>query len=273
MTRVVVIGAAGRMGRLLVKNILISSDLRLVGAIEAQGNPTIGSDAGALAGLPNCGLQLTDNLKGSLANADVIIDFSTGRIVENAKQAFFNNVGIVIGTTGLGQEEKNELKKLAEEGARIVCAPNMSVGVNLLFYLAGYVAKILGDSYDIELVELHHNQKKDAPSGTAVRLVEIMAEARNMSMDSDICYGRKGITGTRAQNEIGVHAVRCGDVVGEHTIYFSTCGERVELTHKASTRETFALGALRGARFISKSAPGLYDMQDVLGISKSCLDT
>ena len=268
MTRIAVIGAAGRMGRLLIKNTLTSSDLRLVGAVEAHGNTTIGTDAGALAGLPNCGLQITDNLKGAMVNADVMIDFSTGNVVENAKLAFANNTGIVIGTTGIKQEEENELKKLAAAGARIVCAPNMSVGVNMLFSLAGQVAKILGDTYDIELVELHHNQKKDAPSGTAVKLVDIMAKARDMNTEKDICYGRKGITGARPQKEIGVHAVRCGDVVGEHTIYFSTCGERIELTHKASTRETFALGALRGARFIAEAKPGLYDMQDVLGITK-----
>jgi len=258
MIRIVVIGAAGRMGRSLVKNILSSSDLRLVGAIESQNNQTLGADAAVLAGLPNCGLQVSDNLRGALSNADVMIDFSTGDVIKNLKEAISLNVAAVIGTTGLKQDEKEELKKLAEGGGRIVFAPNMSVGVNLLFYLAPQIAKILGDSYDIELVELHHNQKKDAPSGTAVRLVELMADARKLDMEKDICYGRNGITGARPANEIGVHAVRCGDVAGEHTIYFSTCGERIEITHKASTRETFALGALR-----------LYDMQDVLGISKA----
>lgn len=268
MTRVIVIGAAGRMGRLLVKNTLTSSDLRLVGAIESSNNEAIGADAAVLAGLPNCGLQISSNLRGALSNADVVIDFSTSDIVKNAKDAVALNVGVVIGTTGLKQEEKDELKELAAKGGRIVCAPNMSVGVNILFHLAPQIAKILGESYDIELVELHHNQKKDAPSGTAVKLVELMAEARNMDMKTDICYGRSGITGIRPSKEIGVHALRCGDVVGEHTIYFSTCGERIELTHKASNRETFALGALRGARFIAEAKPGLYDMQDVLGLSK-----
>lgn len=269
MIRIVVIGAAGRMGRLLVKNTLSSSDLRLVGAIEAKNNETIGSDAAALAGLPICGLKVSDNLKEVLSNADVMIDFSTSDVVKNAKEAVSLNVGVVIGTTGLKQTEKDELRNLTNNSGRIVCAPNMSVGVNLLFHLAGQVAKILGESYDIEVVELHHNQKKDAPSGTAVKLVEVMAEARNMDMGKDICYGRNGITGARPAKEIGVHAVRCGDVVGEHTVYFSTCGERIELTHKASTRETFALGALRGARFIAEAKPGFYDMQDVLGISKA----
>lgn len=269
MIRIVVMGAAGRMGRLLLKNTLSSSDLRLVGAIESKNNETLGADAAVLAGLPSCGLLLSDNLKEALSNADVVIDFSTSDVVKNAKEAVSANVGVVIGTTGLKQAEKDELKNLADNGGRIVCAPNMSVGVNLLFHLASKVAKILDESYDIEVVELHHNQKKDAPSGTAVRLVEVMAQARNLDMGKDICYGRNGITGARPTGEIGVHAVRCGDVVGEHTVYFSACGERIELTHKASTRETFSLGALKGARFIATAKPGLYDMQDVLGINKA----
>ena len=257
------------MGKMLVKNTLSSSDLRLVGAIESKNNENIGADTAALAGLPNCGLQISDNLRGALSNADVMIDFSTSDVIKNAKKAIDLNVGVVIGTTGLNQTEKEELKELARNGGRIVCAPNMSVGVNLLFHLAGQVAKILDESYNIEVVELHHNQKKDAPSGTAVRLVELMAEARNIDMEKNICYGRNGITGARPEKEIGVHALRCGDVVGEHTVYFSACGERIELTHKASTRETFALGALKGARFIANAKPGFYDMQDVLGISKA----
>ena len=264
MINIVVIGAAGRMGRLIIKNILVSSDLKLVGAVEAKQSPLLGADAAILAGALPCGIKLTDDLQKALNEADVVIDFSTGDVVDNARESARHGAGIVIGSTSLSEQQKQELKNLVNAGAKIVCTPNMSVGVNMLFRIAGDVAKILGDSYDIELVELHHNQKKDAPSGTAMKLVEILANARNMDVNKDVCYGRKGIIGERPSKQIGVHAIRCGDIVGEHTIIFSTNGERIELTHKATTRETFALGALRAAKYVKDAKPGYYDMQDVL---------
>ena len=153
---------------------------------------------------------------------------------------------------------------MAEKGARIVFAPNMSIGVNLLFHLCRQVAAILDEDYDIEVVEMHHNQKKDAPSGTAVRLAEILCEARGLDYNNDVRHGREGITGARTKHEIGMHALRGGDVVGDHTVIFATTGERIELTHKASSRDTFARGALRAVRFLADAKPGLYDMQDVL---------
>ena len=270
MTNIVVIGAAGSMGRSIVKKILLSSDLKLIGAVEVKQNPLLSSDAAVLAGVASaCGIKLVDNLQEVLKGADVVIDFSTGDVVGNARESVKKGVGIVIGTTALSEQQKQELKSLVNSGGKIVCTPNMSVGVNMLFHIAGEVAKILGESYDIELIESHHNQKKDAPSGTAVKLVEVLAKARNMDINKDICYGRNGITGERPKKQIGVHAVRCGDIVGEHTIIFSTNGERIELTHKATTRETFVLGALRAARFIKDAEPGYYDMQDVLNITES----
>ncbi len=269
MINIVVIGAAGRMGRLIMKNILIMPNLKLVGAIEAKQSPLLGTDAAVLVEALPCGIKLTDDLQQSLNGADVVIDFSTGDIVGNARESVKHGAGVVIGTTALSEQQKQELKNLVSAGARIVCTPNMSVGMNMLFHIAGEVAKILGESYDIELVELHHNQKKDAPSGTAMKLVEILAKARNMDVDRDICYGRKGIIGERPAKQIGVHAVRCGDIAGEHTIIFSTNGERIELIHKATTRETFALGALRAAMYVKNAKPGCYDMQDVLDIKKS----
>lgn len=264
MTNIVIIGAAGRMGRAIVKNILESSDFKLVGAVEAKQSPFLGTDAAVLVGGLPCGIKLTDDLKKVPNETDVVIDFSTGDVVSNARESVRHGAGVVIGTTALSEQQKQELKNLVTSGARIVCAPNMSVGVNMLFHIAGEVAKILGDGYDIELVEMHHNQKKDAPSGTAMKLVEVLANARNMDIDKDVCYGRKGIVGERPKKQIGVHAVRGGDIIGEHTVIFSTNGEKIELTHKATSRETFALGALRAARYVKNAKPGCYDMQDVL---------
>lgn len=269
MINIVVIGAAGRMGRLIVKNILLSGDLKLVGAIESKQCPLLGNDAAVLAELLPCGVKLIDDLQKVPDEVDVVIDFSTGDVVSNARVSVRKGAGLVIGSTVLSEQQKQELRKLANAGGKMVCTPNMSVGANMLFYIAGEVAGILGEGYDIELIELHHNQKKDAPSGTAIKLVEILAKVRNMDIEKDICYGRKGITGERPVKQIGVHAVRCGDIVGEHTVIFSSNGERFELTHKATTRENFALGALRAARYIRDAKPGYYDMQDVLNVTKT----
>ena len=265
MVKIIVAGAAGRMGKLLVKNILEANDMLLVGATEFEKSPNMGKDAGITAGTSVADVHITSKLPPLLSDADVLIDFSTGNVTENAKLAINAGLGVVIGTTALSPEEKQKLEKLAVNG-KIVFAPNMSIGVNLLFSLVEKVAKTLNENYEIEIVEMHHNQKKDAPSGTAAKLVEIAAEARNLNFDNDICYGRNGITGARPKHEIGVHALRGGDVVGEHTVIFAANGERVELTHKASSRETFALGALEAARFLQKTDPGLYTMQDVLGL-------
>jgi 4-hydroxy-tetrahydrodipicolinate reductase len=266
MIKVIVAGAAGRMGKLLVKNILEADDMSLIGATEIEKSPYIGKDAGITAGTANSNVSITPKLSPLLSGADILIDFSTGNVVESAELAINTGLGVVIGTTALSSEEKQKLKKLALSGGKIVFAPNMSIGVNLLFSLVEKVAKTLNENYEIEIVEMHHNQKKDAPSGTAAKLVEIAAEARKLNFDKNICYGRNGITGARPKQEIGVHALRGGDVVGEHTVIFATNGERVELTHKASSRETFALGALEAARFLQKVGPGLYTMQDVLGL-------
>ena len=266
MIRIIVAGAAGRMGKLIIKNIQTANDLILTGATEFDKSPHIGKDAGITAGTSQAEVNITSKLSPLLSNADILIDFSTGDVVKNAELAINTGLCVVIGTTALTSADKQKLKDLAVNGGKIVFAPNMSIGVNLLFSLVKKVAKTLNENYEIEIVEMHHNQKKDAPSGTAAKLVEIAAEARNLKMDKDICYGRNGITGTRPKHEIGVHALRGGDVVGEHTVIFAANGERVELTHKASSRETFALGALEAARFLQKVDPGLYSMQNVLGL-------
>ena len=173
---------------------------------------------------------------------------------------------MVLGTTTITPGERQKLRILAERGGKLVVAGNMSVGVNLLYKLAGEAAKTLGEAYNVEIVEMHHNQKKDAPSGTAARLAEVVCEARNWDPAEVLKYGRSGVIGERPDREIGMHSLRGGDVVGDHTVIFAINGERVELTHKASSRDTFARGALRAAEFLSAAAPGMYDMQDVLGL-------
>ncbi len=272
MLKVIVIGAAGRMGRRLVANIAAADDLELVGAVEAPQSPLLGQDAGVTAGIAANGVKISSDLKDIVNQADAVIDFSIGDVVANAEIAVAAGCSMVIGTTALSESDKASLEALAEDGGRIVQAPNMSVGVNLLFHLCSQVTEILGNEYDIEIIEMHHNLKKDAPSGTAVRLAEVIADARNLSYQNDVMHGRVGIVGERQPNEIGMHAVRGGDVVGDHTVIFATGGERIELTHKASSRDTFAKGALRAARFLATATAGLYDMQDVLGL-KSVITT
>jgi len=266
MIKVTVIGAGGRMGRRLVSNIIESNDLNLAGALDAPGVPFIGQDAGILAGVGECGVAITDDLAKAIKDADAIIDFSTGNVIENTRAAVAKGAAVVIGTTALGAEGKEELQKLANAGGKIVFASNMSVGVNLLFHLCKEVSSILDEDYDIEIVEMHHNQKKDAPSGTAVTLAEVACEARGLSYENDVRHGREGMVGNRTKKEIGMHSLRGGDVVGDHTVIFATGGERIELTHKASTRDTFAKGALRAVRFLANVEAGLYNMQDVLNL-------
>lgn len=266
MIRVAVLGAAGRMGRALVQAIVNDSETALSGATEVAGNDLLGQDAGVVAGVGAQGVALTDCLASVLSPSDAVIDFTSPDVtVANARAAVEAGCSIVVGTTGLTSDQRRELEGLAGTG-RIVLAPNMSVGVNLLFHLCDQVTRILGEEYDIEVTEMHHNRKKDAPSGTAVRLGEVLAAARGLDPERDIRHGRVGAVGARPHGEIGMHALRGGDVVGEHTVLFATDGERVELTHKASTRETFTRGAVRAVKFLADHPASLYDMQDVLGL-------
>lgn len=267
MIHVCIVGAAGRMGRRLIALLSESDDMRLTGALESKNSAFIGQDAGLVAGVKSSGVAITDNLKNAIEGADVMIDFSTGDVVSNAKIATAHDVACVIGSTGLNDEAKVELARLAESGGKIVYATNMSVGINILFGLCRELAEILGSEYDIEVVEMHHRNKKDAPSGTALSLAEALCEGRKLSLQ-DCRFGRKGLTGTRTNTEIGIHALRGGDVVGEHTVVFATEGERIEISHKASNRDAFAKGALRAARFLMTASAGLYNMQKVLGIER-----
>jgi len=267
MIKTVVNGAAGRMGRMLVNEVLATEGLQLTGALEAPQCPFLGADAAQLAGQDACGVKITADFEEALKDADCIIDFTAAAVTRViAPKLAEKGVAMVIGSTGLTNDDITMLEGLVAKGARIVQSPNMSVGVNLLFALCEKVAPLLGEAYDIEVVEMHHNQKKDAPSGTAVRLGEILAEARGLDYGTAVRNGRSGIVGARTRNEIGMHALRGGDVVGDHTVIFATEGERVELTHKASSRQTFAKGAMRAAKFLATAKPGRYDMQDVLGL-------
>ncbi len=267
MLKVVVAGAAGRMGRMLVNLIEKADDMVLSGALEAPGNPLLGSDAGAVAGCAPAGVLLTDDPSSALAEADVLINFSTGGVAAAASAAAKRKAAVVIGSTALSAEEKAAIRALVDtEAARIVLSPNMAVGVNLLFHLVGKAARLLGRDYDVEIVEMHHRHKKDAPSGTALRLAEVVCEARNLQCGDALRHGRSGIIGERTDSEVGMHSLRGGDVVGDHTVIFAADGERVELSHRASSRENFARGALLAARFAVAAAPGVYDMQDVLGL-------
>ncbi|WP_416397255.1 4-hydroxy-tetrahydrodipicolinate reductase [Allohahella sp. A8] len=263
-TGIAVLGVAGRMGRALVEAIQDSPEAVLAGATVREGSPFIGADAGVMAGVGSTGVEVTATLDES---CDVIIDFtSVEALAANLELATRLDRPIVIGTTGLSDEQKALLNEAARR-IPIVFAPNMSVGVNVLIDIVGRVASLLGDTYDVEIIETHHRFKKDAPSGTALRLGEAAADALGRSLAECAVYGREGHTGERTVREIGFETVRGGDVVGDHTVLFAGLGERVELTHKASSRLTFATGAVKAAVWLAKKPPGLYDMRDVLGLS------
>lgn len=267
MTKVVVCGAMGRMGRAILA-ILKEQPYGLVlsGAVETAGNPMIGQDAFEAAGVGKAGVPVTSDFASAIASADVAIDFTAAASsIVHARIAAAAGKSIVIGSTGFTVDQKAAVAEVAA-GAPVVLAPNMSIGMNLMFKVAADVARVLGDDYDVEIVEVHHRFKKDAPSGTAVRLADSVAAALGRDMAEVGVYGREGMVGERTQKEIGVFAVRAGDVVGEHTLTFGGIGERLEITHRAHSRENFARGAVRAAGWLVRKPAGLYDMQDVLGI-------
>lgn len=262
-------GAMGRMGKAILA-ILGENPygLTLSGAVEAAGHPLIGRDAAAVAGGGRTGVKVTEDPGSAIAAADVAIDFSTADAsVRNAFLAAEAGKPIVIGSTGIGADQLERIREAAGKTA-IVQSPNMSIGVNLMFRVAADMARVLGDDYDVEIVETHHRFKKDAPSGTAVKLADVVASALERNMEEVGVYGRKGMTGERSRREIGVFAMRSGDVVGEHTLVFGGIGERLEITHRAHSRDTFARGAVRAASWVLGKPPGLYDMADVLGFRR-----
>ncbi|RKG64882.1 4-hydroxy-tetrahydrodipicolinate reductase [Corallococcus sp. CA054B] len=268
MTRTVITGISGRMGSTLVRLAKAASDLPVVGATVRPGSPLSGQDAGLVARLGSpLDVLAHDDLGRALdgAKADVVVDFTGPEAtLHHAKVCAERGVALVVGTTGFAPEGRAQLEAHAKR-IPIVAAPNMSVGVNLVIRMAAELARVLGPSFDVEVLEAHHRMKKDAPSGTALKLAEVLVDALGRSKD-DLTFAREGQTGARPTGEIGVQALRGGDVVGEHTVYFFGEGERIELTHRATNRDQFAQGALRAARWVAGRAPGLYDMADVLGL-------
>jgi 4-hydroxy-tetrahydrodipicolinate reductase len=266
MTRIAISGAAGRMGRKLVEACDSADDLSVTVALEHGGHKLLGADAGAVAGIGELGVAIRSDLAGATQDFDVLIDF-TRPDVSLANLAVCRTAGkhMVIGTTGFTDEQKSEIQS-ASSSMAIVLAPNMSVGVNLCLKLLDTAARVLGDAVDIEIIEAHHRHKLDAPSGTALRMGEVVAGALGRDLKTCAVYGREGQTGPRDRKTIGFETIRGGDIVGDHTVLFAADGERVEITHKASSRATFANGAARAAAWIATQARGLFDMQDVLGL-------
>jgi len=263
--RIAVAGASGRMGRMLIEAVSAADDLVLVGALDVSGSAAIGQDASAFLGQP-CGVAIGADLQAGLANAQVLIDFTRpeGTL---AHLAACRRLGVkmVIGTTGLSDAQKAEIAEHAGHIA-VMMAPNMSVGVNVMLKLLDTAARALGDGFDIEVIEAHHRHKVDAPSGTALQMGEVLAAALGRDLKACAVYGREGVTGERDPSTIGFATVRGGDIVGDHTVLFAGTGERVEITHKASSRATFAQGALRAARFLATQRQGLFGMNEVLGL-------
>ncbi|WP_127476769.1 4-hydroxy-tetrahydrodipicolinate reductase [Sulfurivermis fontis] len=266
MIRVAVTGAAGRMGRVLIEACQQAEGVTLGAAIERPGSSVIGVDAGELAGIGRNGVAVTDNLAALAGEFDVLIDFTRPEVtLANVAVCRAAGKRMVIGTTGLDAAQKAALAEAGQE-IGIVFAPNMSVGVNLCLKLLDMAARVLGDEVDIEIIEAHHRHKVDAPSGTALAMGETVARALGRDLKECALYGRQGHTGERDRKTIGFETIRAGDIVGDHTVLFATLGERVEITHKASSRMTFAKGAVRAAAWLMQKERGLYDMQDVLGL-------
>jgi len=265
LQHVAIAGSAGRMGRALLEGVFQAPDLRLHAALERADSPFLGKDAGELLGAP-CGVKITGNVPDALAGAHVLIDFTRPEgTLHHLQVCVERGVNMVIGTTGLSAEQKVRVQQAADRVA-VVMAPNMSVGVNLVLKLLDTAARVLKEGYDIEIIEAHHRLKVDAPSGTALRMGEVIADALGRDLTQVAVYGREGVTGERQASTIGFATVRGGDIVGDHTALFAGIGERIEITHKASSRATFALGALRAARFLAGKRAGLFDMHDVLGL-------
>jgi 4-hydroxy-tetrahydrodipicolinate reductase len=263
--RIAVAGASGRMGRMLIEAIFDADDATLTGALDVETAPTVGVDAGLYAGRKT-GVLIESGLKQGLANADYLIDFTRpeGTLVHLAYCAA-HGIKMIIGTTGFDAEGKAAIAAAAEQTA-IVFAPNMSVGVNVTMKLLELAAKSFSEGYDIEIIEAHHRHKIDAPSGTALKMGEVIADALGRKLDDVAVYAREGITGERDPSSIGFATIRGGDIVGDHTVLFAGIGERIEISHKSASRVTYAHGSLRAARFLRDKSTGLYDMQDVLGL-------
>ena len=266
MIQVTVAGAAGRMGQRIIHMIHQNPETTLSGAFEHPEHPYVGQDAGLVAGVGELGVTIAGTMQKSAEQADVLIDFTAPQAtLDNMRIAADKGLCMVIGTTGITGAVLEEVETLAGK-IRCVLAPNMSIGVNVMFKIAREMARILGPDYDMEILEVHHRMKKDAPSGTAMRLARILADASKRDLDKVGVYERKGMIGERTRDEIGIQTWRAGDITGEHTVMFGGIGERLELIHRAHNRDNFARGAVRAALWVVQQPKGLYDMQDVLGL-------
>ena len=266
MTRIAITGASGRMGRVLIQAVAETDGVELGAALARTGSSMLGVDAGELAGVGKLGVAISDDIKAAAPNYDVLIDFTRPEAtLENLAVCRQTGKRIVIGTTGFDDAGKKAISDAGND-IGVVFAPNMSVGVNLCFKLLDLAARVMGDEVDIEVIEAHHRHKIDAPSGTALRMGEVVADALGRDLKECAVYGREGQTGERDRKTIGFETIRAGDVVGDHTVLFADIGERVEITHKASSRMTFANGAVRASKWLMDKDSGLFDMQDVLGL-------
>jgi 4-hydroxy-tetrahydrodipicolinate reductase len=265
MLNIAVAGASGRMGRMLVETLDASEGVQLSGALDIPGSPLLGRDAGEMLGV-KMGVIVTADLTHGLQHAQVLIDFTRPEgTLQHLNYCVAHGIKMVIGTTGFDEAGKAAIAEAAKKTA-LVFAPNMSIGVNATFKILEMAAQILNTGYDVEIIEAHHRHKVDAPSGTALRMGEVVAQALGRNLQDVAVYGREGVTGERKPETIGFATIRGGDVVGDHTVLFAGIGERIEITHKSSSRVTYAHGSVRAARFLAGRATGLFDMQDVLGL-------
>lgn len=263
--KIAIVGASGRMGRMLIESTLKDGEATLVAAIDQPGTPAMGKDAGELVGSP-CGVLVTSDIEAGIAKADCLIDFTRPEgTLEHLNICRRHGVAVVIGTTGFDAAGKQAIADAARE-VPVVFAPNMSVGVNVVFKLLNMASRMMSEGYDIEIVEAHHRHKIDAPSGTALRMGEVVAQALGRDLKECAVYGREGVTGERDPSSIGFASVRGGDIVGDHVVMYCGTGERVEIGHKMASRMPYAQGSLRAARFLAGRKSGLFDMQDVLGL-------
>ncbi|MDA8327129.1 MAG: 4-hydroxy-tetrahydrodipicolinate reductase [Nitrospiraceae bacterium] len=268
MVKIAVAGAMGRMGSRIAALSTEYGDIRLAGALERKGHPDAGKEFWTLIGLggQSPSVKLSEDVHEALSAADVLIDFTQpASTLSNLRACVETGKAMVIGTTGFDAAQTEEIKKLAPR-IRSVMAANMSLGINLLLKVVRQMAQALGDDYDVEIIEAHHRYKKDAPSGTALKLAQAAADGLGRNLDDVAVYARRGMIGQRSSAEIGIQTIRAGDIVGEHTVLFGGLGERIEVTHRVANRDTFARGALRAALWLQGRQPGLYDMQDVLGL-------
>jgi 4-hydroxy-tetrahydrodipicolinate reductase len=266
MINVIVCGGCGKMGSAVARLVYQNEDMKLVGVIESPSHPDKGKDWGIAVGLGETEIIIKDNLEEIIQNTDQIIEFTNPQIsLKHLEIVSKYKKAMIMGTTGFSSEEIKKISKLAQD-IPFLLSPNMSLGVNLLFKLAAETAAAISDDYDIEIIEAHHRFKKDAPSGTAKKLAQEIAKAKNTNLDDVIIYGREGMTGERKRGEIGIHSIRGGDITGEHTVMFTALGERLELTHKAHNRDTFAYGTIQAIKFMKGKPAGFYKMKDVLKI-------